>query len=55
FVCKVYGCGMIFHRAEHLMRHSRKHTGEKPYRCIIPGCTKSFSRFDNMLQHTQTH
>lgn len=32
-----------------------KHTGEKPFLCVVPGCTRRFSRFDNMIQHTQTH
>ncbi|KAI8344451.1 hypothetical protein BC941DRAFT_408666 [Chlamydoabsidia padenii] len=56
FQCKGYGdCNMTFTRGEHLARHTRKHTGEKPFMCIIPNCTKAFSRFDNMMQHTQTH
>ncbi|KAI8992661.1 hypothetical protein BDB01DRAFT_903605 [Pilobolus umbonatus] len=46
---------MVFTRSEHLARHERKHTGEKPFNCIVPGCTRRFSRFDNMMQHTQTH
>ncbi|KAF7728908.1 hypothetical protein EC973_005303 [Apophysomyces ossiformis] len=32
-----------------------KHTGEKPFKCVVPGCDRMFSRFDNMMQHTQTH
>ncbi|KAI9257579.1 hypothetical protein EDC94DRAFT_586454 [Helicostylum pulchrum] len=56
FHCKGYGnCRMIFTRSEHLARHERKHTGEKPFNCIVPGCSRKFSRFDNMMQHTQTH
>ncbi|ORZ16419.1 hypothetical protein BCR42DRAFT_414999 [Absidia repens] len=56
FQCTGYGdCKMVFTRGEHLARHVRKHTGEKPFPCIIPDCNKSFSRFDNMMQHTQTH
>ncbi|KAG2196740.1 hypothetical protein INT46_004658 [Mucor plumbeus] len=56
FQCTGYNnCNMIFTRSEHLARHTRKHTGEKPYLCVVPGCTRRFSRFDNMMQHTQTH
>ncbi|KAI9314121.1 hypothetical protein BX666DRAFT_1970606 [Dichotomocladium elegans] len=56
FQCTGYGdCHMVFTRSEHLARHARKHTGEKPFKCIVPECNKMFSRFDNMMQHTQTH
>ncbi|ORZ22506.1 hypothetical protein BCR42DRAFT_406327 [Absidia repens] len=56
FQCSGYGdCKMVFTRGEHLARHKRKHTGEKPFPCVVPDCSKSFSRFDNMIQHTQTH
>ncbi|KAI9231997.1 MAG: hypothetical protein BYD32DRAFT_375339, partial [Podila humilis] len=46
---------MVFTRSEHLARHARYHTGEKPFQCVVDGCTRMFSRFDNMVQHTQTH
>ncbi|KAI8997521.1 hypothetical protein BDB01DRAFT_771436 [Pilobolus umbonatus] len=56
FRCTGFGeCSMVFTRSEHLARHERKHTGEKPYQCIITGCQRMFSRYDNMIQHTQTH
>ncbi|KAG0331620.1 hypothetical protein BG004_001587 [Podila humilis] len=56
FQCTGYpGCNMVFTRSEHLARHERKHTGEKPYRCIVANCPRVFSRYDNMIQHTQTH
>ncbi|KAF9364329.1 hypothetical protein BGX34_001867 [Mortierella sp. NVP85] len=37
------------------MHTIRKHTGEKPFQCVVDGCNRMFSRFDNMVQHTQTH
>lgn len=46
------GCNMSFTRSEHLARHKRKHTGERPFTC--PYCSKNFSRLDNLRQHKQT-
>ncbi|KAH3682478.1 hypothetical protein WICPIJ_006571 [Wickerhamomyces pijperi] len=46
------GCNMTFTRSEHLARHIRKHTGERPFQC--PYCSRKFSRLDNLRQHKQT-
>ncbi|KAJ6467684.1 hypothetical protein C8R47DRAFT_812462 [Mycena vitilis] len=52
FQCAGYGeCRMVFSRSEHLARHVRKHTGERPFACH---CTRQFSRLDNLRQHAQT-
>lgn len=45
-------CSMTFTRSEHLARHIRKHTGERPFMC--DRCFKRFSRLDNLHQHQQT-
>ncbi|MCJ1381919.1 hypothetical protein MMC17_005031 [Xylographa soralifera] len=44
-------CNLSFTRSEHLARHIRKHTGERPFQCH---CARRFSRLDNLRQHAQT-
>ncbi|GAA5978189.1 hypothetical protein JCM10908_004263 [Rhodotorula pacifica] len=52
FRCTGYGdCSMTFSRSEHLARHVRKHTGERPFKCH---CGREFSRLDNVRQHAMT-
>ncbi|CAO3659693.1 unnamed protein product [Rhizopus stolonifer] len=53
FVCPLSRCGRVFKRLEHLKRHFRTHTLERPYACNM--CGKSFSRTDNLTQHKKTH
>ncbi|KAJ3128510.1 hypothetical protein HK098_004140 [Nowakowskiella sp. JEL0407] len=52
-VCKI--CNREFKRLEHLIRHERIHTGERPFKCDFVNCPKRFSRADNMLAHRKTH
>ncbi|KAF4335857.1 hypothetical protein FBEOM_10282 [Fusarium beomiforme] len=35
-------CHRTFHKTEHLLRHERSHTGEKPYRCDT--CGRGYAR-----------
>ncbi|KAI1183764.1 hypothetical protein F5B17DRAFT_111729 [Nemania serpens] len=52
FYCTEYPpCALSFTRSEHLARHIRKHTGERPFQCH---CSRRFSRLDNLRQHAQT-
>lgn len=48
FVCNV--CTRAFARLEHLKRHQRSHTKEKPFTCSI--CARKFSRRDLLLRHS---
>ena len=47
--CPIPTCGRLFKRLEHLKRHVRTHTQERPYVC--PHCSKAFSRSDNLAQY----
>ena len=51
--CPIVGCMRKFKRLEHLKRHVRTHTQERPYSC--DHCDKTFSRSDNLAQHRRTH
>lgn len=51
--CPIPTCGRLFKRLEHLKRHVRTHTQERPYVCNA--CGKAFSRSDNLAQHRRTH
>ncbi|KAF2851654.1 hypothetical protein T440DRAFT_55602 [Plenodomus tracheiphilus IPT5] len=46
-------CDRKFSKEEHLRRHERSHTGEKPFKC--PKCYKRYGRSDVLVRHLQTH
>jgi transcription factor STE12 len=53
YTCPLQECARVFKRLEHLKRHVRTHTQERPFGC--DRCTKRFSRSDNLTQHQKTH
>ncbi|KAJ5505530.1 Zinc finger C2H2 [Penicillium expansum] len=46
-------CSQSFTRIDHLGRHVRSHTQEKPYRCSV--CNKRFGRVDLLSRHSALH
>ncbi|RAL07225.1 putative C6 and C2H2 transcription factor RegA-like [Aspergillus homomorphus CBS 101889] len=46
-------CKKHYNRADHLIRHVRSHTREKPYVCHV--CNKGFARPDLMKRHAAGH
>lgn len=53
FKCEHPGCSMFFKSKALFDRHSRVHSGEKPYSCTI--CNKSFSQSSNLYKHMKSH
>ncbi|EHK42435.1 hypothetical protein TRIATDRAFT_10744, partial [Trichoderma atroviride IMI 206040] len=46
-------CDATFSRQEHLARHTRSHTRERPFKCLV--CGKGFARQDVLNRHRTSH
>ena len=53
YPCPYTSCRRPFRRLEHLRRHVRTHTQEKPFWCTR--CPKKFARQDNLTNHLRVH
>ncbi|RPB02447.1 hypothetical protein L873DRAFT_1673741 [Choiromyces venosus 120613-1] len=46
-------CGKLFSKTEHLERHERSHTKDRPFQCQT--CGKKYTRNDTLLRHSKSH
>lgn len=53
--CTFEGCGWAFACQSDLIRHTKTHTGERPYACVFSDCDKNFSRQEHLTRHMKTH
>lgn len=55
YPCEVKGCGKLFTRSDHLLRHVRNHDNSVYYECDWRDCGKKFKRKDVLNKHIKIH
>ena len=53
YTCVVCHCS--FHRRYHVVRHIRKHTGERPFKCSFHNCSMTFAHSGSLRVHRRVH
>ena len=51
FTCSEAGCGKSFHNSTNLKRHSRQHSGVKPFACAFVSCNFTSVDKSNTVRH----
>ncbi|SMN20173.1 similar to Saccharomyces cerevisiae YJL056C ZAP1 Zinc-regulated transcription factor [Maudiozyma saulgeensis] len=53
YQCHWTGCGRTLPTRQKMVRHIRKHSGDKPFKCME--CSKCFATKESLKQHGRTH
>ncbi|KAJ1626487.1 hypothetical protein T492DRAFT_878366, partial [Pavlovales sp. CCMP2436] len=55
FPCDEPGCEYSATQSSHLARHTRTHSGERPYACDELGCDYRAAEAGDLKKHKRTH